>query len=139
MARGPESGIQTSIVRALRDYDLLVFHNANGGLRSRTEAYAFKDMGTLAGVPDLTVIGRASAVFMLECKAKVQVRERGVDPFARFHSLSKSQKIVIPQMRERGIPVAVVDNVEDAVTCVEAMGAARAIRVAAVPRLVVGF
>lgn len=115
MGRGPESGIQSQVVRLLHNlFDCRVASNNNGGFRSQTEAFALADMGTWAGYPDLSVFGRGGQMFLLECKAKIQVRERGVDPFARFHSLSATQKVAIPELRERGFRVAVTDSVEEA-------------------------
>lgn len=140
VARGPEAGIQTQIVKAYRArFDVLVYHNANGGLRSKTEAVAFRDMGTLAGVPDLTVIGRASATFCVECKSRIQSRERAVSPFERYHSLSPNQKVVVPEMRARGIPVAVVDNVDEAIQAAQTLGIGQKLKIVSQPRQDVGF
>ena len=123
MARGPESGIQSRIVRALHaTYDCRCAANHNGGFRTKTEALVLKDTGGWAGYPDVTVFGRASAIFLVETKAKIQVRERGIDPFQRFHSLSTSQKLAVPELRQRGFMVAVTDDVDEALACAAAAG-----------------
>ncbi len=65
---------------------MLVFHVANGGLRTKREAAKLKWTGVLAGVPDLVVIapstGRCAHIYFIEVKA-----EKGV--------LSIDQEIVI--------------------------------------------
>lgn len=119
----PEQLIQTAIVKELpKLFDCRCASNNNGGYRTSAEARALVGMGTWAGYPDVSVFGRDAKMFFVECKAKVQVRERGVDPFERFHSLSDSQKIAVPELRERGFAVAVVDNVEEALKCARAFG-----------------
>lgn len=119
----PEQKIQTAIVVAFRRrFDALTVHCPNGGARTELEALNFKDAGTTAGVPDLLVFSRDGRLLLIEVKAKVQARERGVPPCGRILSASDSQKIVIPDLRRRGFTVAIVDNVEDAVTVGETFG-----------------
>lgn len=111
----PEQKIQTAIVVAMRrKFDAFIFHVPNGGARTKLEALHFKDAGTSAGVPDLIALDARGGALFIEVKAKIQVRERAVAPADRLHSLSDSQKIVVPDLRRRGFTVVVVDNVDDA-------------------------
>ncbi len=83
---------------------MLVFHVANGGLRTKREAAKLKWTGVLAGVPDLVVIapstGRCAHIYFIEVKA-----EKGV--------LSIDQEIVINKLRMLGAPVAIVRSIDD--------------------------
>jgi hypothetical protein len=140
MARGPEHAVQTPIVKALHAlYDCRVASNNNGGYRTRTEAYALADLGTWAGYPDLSIFGRLERMFFIECKAKIQARERAVSPFDRFWSLSASQKVAIPELRDRGFRVAVVDNVEEAIAAARDFGLGPKLKIVAPARLATGF
>jgi hypothetical protein len=140
MGRGPESPIQAQIVRTLpKLFDCRCAANNNGGYRTRTEAFELKDTGTWAGYPDVSIFGRRAAMFFIETKAKIQVRERAISPFERFHSLSASQKVAVPELRERGFRVAVVDNVEEAVACANAFGLGLRISAPLRPRVETGF
>lgn len=49
--------------------DLLWWHTPNGGKRHPAEARKFRDMGVLAGVPDLTFILPGGLVGFIELKA----------------------------------------------------------------------
>lgn len=44
--------------------DLIAWHCPNGGSRNKTEAGKLKAMGVLAGVPDLTIMGRQKIIFI---------------------------------------------------------------------------
>ncbi|GJE00578.1 VRR-NUC domain-containing protein [Methylobacterium isbiliense] len=121
----PEQNLQIAIVIALHHrFDCLISHVPNQGRRGLVEAGATKRMGLLTGHPDLIVYGRDGRAFHLEVKDKVQARERAVAPGERFASLSTDQKRVVPDLRERGFHVAVVDTVEDAIAAGAAFGLA---------------
>lgn len=139
--RRQEQAIQTAIVVALhREFDCRAIHVANGGSRSITEAVHLKEMGVWAGHPDLVVYGRDGKVLLIEVKEKVQARERAVPLVARLTTLSDSQKLAVPELRERGFTVAVVDSVEDAVSAVRDAGfGARATRPRWAAELATGF
>jgi hypothetical protein len=69
--RVSESKIQKTIVRHLELCgvpDLVWFHPANGGARSKAEAGRFRAEGVVAGVPDLVLLHKGRARF-LELKA----------------------------------------------------------------------
>lgn len=89
----PEANIQIAIFDYLRTVapQLLVFHPANGGLRSASEAVRFQRMGVVPGVPDLVLVEPGGTVRFIEVKApggslrKVQKAIRD-----RLHSMSVS-------------------------------------------------
>ena len=58
--RNAEARIQAAIVAWVRTVapEVVIFHPPNGGLRNKSEAARLKWIGTLAGVPDLVVLGR---------------------------------------------------------------------------------
>jgi hypothetical protein len=69
--RVSESKIQKTIVRHLQLCgvpDLVWFHPANGGARSKAEAGRFRAEGVVAGIPDLVLLHKGRAYF-LELKA----------------------------------------------------------------------
>lgn len=120
-----EQKIQTAIVVAFRKrFDAIVTHVPNGGARTRLEAIAFKDAGLTAGIPDLVAFDAQARTLLIEVKDRVQACERAVPPTKRLLSLSDSQKIVVPRLRERGFTVAVVDCVEEALAAAEDFGLA---------------
>ena len=69
--RNAEARIQAVIVEWIRvvGRDLVVFHPPNGGLRNKAKAARLKWIGTLAGVPDLVVLGRDGQCWLIEVKA----------------------------------------------------------------------
>lgn len=71
MAAGPEDILQMQIARFLKVAapDLLWWHTPNGGTRKIGEARKLKDMGVLAGVPDMTFILPGGLVAFIELKA----------------------------------------------------------------------
>lgn len=121
----PEQRIQTAIVVAMRKrFDAIVTHVPNGGARTRLEALAFKDAGLTAGIPDLIAFDTGGRILMLEIKDEVQKRDAKIPPTERVHSLSDSQRLVVPALRERGFTVAVVASVDEALAVSEAFGLA---------------
>ena len=100
--RSDETAIHIAIVDYLRLVlpDALVFHPANGGLRSKREAAELKRMGVLAGVFDIIII-RGDGLYFLEVKSP-----KGV--------LSDPQKAFGAALDAAGIPWMIVRTIEDA-------------------------
>ena len=80
--------------------DLLVFHPANGGLRSKAEARRLKAMGVLAGIPDLVLVAPGGRVFFVEIKSR-----RGC--------LSPAQQAIRMRMIRLGIPCITARSIDD--------------------------
>jgi len=97
-----EAKIQAAIVEWIRTVapELIVFHPANGGLRSKAEAARFKWLGVLAGVPDLVVIGLDGRVWLIEVKT-----ERGC--------LSDEQRVIKDRCVVLRVPYAVVHSIDE--------------------------
>jgi VRR-NUC domain-containing protein len=97
-----EARIQASIVEWARISapDLLVFAVPNGGLRSKSEAARMKWTGTLAGVPDLAIIGPGGRAFFVEIKT----------PGGR---LSDAQQTIVKRLILLGTPFAIARCIDD--------------------------
>lgn len=67
----PEQDLQRQVVRYVRlAYpQVLMWHVGNGGMRTAVEAARFKEMGVLAGVPDLHFVLPNGRLGMIELKA----------------------------------------------------------------------
>lgn len=106
----PEQILQTRIVARLRrDFCCLPVAVPNGGKRGKLEAIRLKEMGVVAGHPDLIVYGREGRCFLMEVKVPGE-------------TLSESQRRVTPDLEERGFTVFVVDTIEDAVDAARRFG-----------------
>ena len=72
----PEQALHRAAVAYLRLLEnlgeLVFFHPANGGVRSRTEAAIFKGLGVRAGVPDLVVLFPGARCAFIELKSDVR-------------------------------------------------------------------
>jgi hypothetical protein len=88
--------------------EILIFHVANGGLRSKTEAARLKWMGVLAGVPDLILILPKGRCAFWEVKWKGE--------------LSPEQRDFIKRLTELGHSWAVVRSIDDARRELAALG-----------------
>jgi predicted RecB family endonuclease len=97
-----EARIQASVVEWIRTVspDLIVFHPPNGGLRGKAEAARLKWIGTLAGIPDLVILGRDGRTWLIEVKA-----EHG--------SLSADQRAVRDRFVAMRIPFVVAKSIDD--------------------------
>ena len=97
-----EARIQAAIVDWIRTVapDLICFHPPNGGLRGKAEAARLKWIGTLAGIPDLVVLGRDGRTCLIEVKS-----EHG--------SLSADQCAIRDQCVAMRIPFVVAKSIED--------------------------
>ena len=106
----PEHLIQVAIVNRLRaEFDAIVAAVPNGGGRGKLEAVALKEEGVEPGHPDLIAYGREGRALLLEVKAP-------------SGSLSLVQRRLIPDLRERGFPVAVVRSVDEALAAMREAG-----------------
>jgi hypothetical protein len=97
-----EAREQAGIVEWVRTVapNLIVFHPANGGWRSKAEAARFRWLGVLAGIPDLCIVGRDGAVWFIEVKA-----EGG--------SLSEAQREMRDRLVAMRIPYIVARSIDD--------------------------
>ena len=81
----PEEALQVAVVEFLRlampASEGIVFHPANGGLRSKATAGRLKAMGVLAGVPDLCFVLKGGRVGFIELKAGKNDTSDGQDWF----------------------------------------------------------
>jgi hypothetical protein len=98
-----EARRQASIVEYVRWVapQCIVFHPANGGLRSKSEAARLKWVGVLAGVLDLVLVLPEGRCAFWEVKT-----ESG--------RLSADQREFISRLKARGHVCAVVRNIDDA-------------------------
>lgn len=97
MSRNSEAKIQAGIVAYIRAVapDVLVFHPANGGLRTKAEAALLKWVGVVAGIPDLVIIAKGGKAMMLEVKtAKTKLSESQVTMFDLLDELEVPHRIV---------------------------------------------
>lgn len=100
----PEDAIQIAIVDYLRavlvprDYKVAAI--PNGGKRGKAEAGIMKATGTLAGMPDLIIIGPLGHCFFIEVKAS-----KGTE--------SEAQIAMKEWMISIGVPCAVVRGIDD--------------------------
>lgn len=110
----PEQLLQGRIVAHLRrEFDCAPFAVPNGGKRGRIEAVRLKESGVVAGHPDLIVYGREGRLVLLEVKKP----GGGLD-----NDLNAAQRVVIPDLQDRGFPVSVVDSVEQAAHALRSAG-----------------
>src|SRR5450432_1524802 len=78
-----EAQVQAAIVAWIRTVapELIVFHPPNGGLRGKAEGARLKWIGTLAGIPDLVILGRDGQAWLIEVKAEhgsLSAEQRGI-------------------------------------------------------------
>ena len=106
-----EARQQAAIVEYVRWVapETIVFHVANGGLRSKAEAARFKWLGVLAGVLDLVVLLPAGRSAFWECKTPKS-------------GLSEEQKAFIQRLTELGHSWGIVRSIEDARRELAALG-----------------
>lgn len=99
-----EREIQREIVVGLRKLGMMVFHIPNEGALAGGFKHwaALRADGCIGGIPDLGIIWRAGAFGMLEVK-----KPGG--------ALSETQQFIIERLQLRGVPVAVVTSLDEAV------------------------
>lgn len=110
-----ERVVQREIVKSLRRLGVIVAHVPNGahlagdvGQRMRQSAALVAD-GVMPGFPDLLCVGPRGAVAFMEVK-----REGGV--------VSADQERVTALIQSRGVPVAFVCTLDEALAAVRAWG-----------------
>jgi hypothetical protein len=109
--RNAEARIQAAIVEWIRTVapEVIVFAVPNGGLRSKSEAARMKWTGTLAGVPDLVVIGPGGRAYFMEVKAP-------------GGTVSKPQSDMMLHLSVAGSKCRVMKSIDDARTAFKAWG-----------------
>lgn len=131
----PEESLHRGCVTYLRaalPKPWLVWHTPNGGGRSKAEAGIFKAIGTLAGMPDLFVMGphtRAAVdgVFItpnliaIEFKAPPK-RLRSGGPSKARPRLSPAQQARQTELGACGVPYLVIDDMAEMVQALKALG-----------------
>jgi hypothetical protein len=97
-----EAQVQAWIVTYIRTVapDLIVFHPANGGWRTKAEAARFRWLGVLAGIPDLCIVGPDGIVRFIEVKS-----ETG--------SLSEAQRAMRDRLVAMRVPFTVAKGIDD--------------------------
>ena len=108
-----EEILQITIVQWLRRNapEAVVFHTPNGGSRNAREGQKLKDMGVLAGVPDLIVLwpGGKLAIELKSDKGRTSQDQK--DVLAKFEAcgfpvaVCRSQIEVIEALRRVGCPL----------------------------------
>lgn len=121
------------LLRATLPKPWLVFHIPNGGGRSKAEAGALKAMGTMAGLPDLLVMGPAETlvgpphkttrphIIGLELKAPPAMLQSG-KPSRAKPRVSDAQRDAIEALEQVGIPTFVVRSIDEAVDVLRKQG-----------------
>jgi len=107
--RQSEDATQIAIVNYLRQVlpaDAIVFHPANGGLRSKVQAARFKAMGVVAGIPDLLVLVSPGRAIFFEVKRPAGVNQRK-------GSESLSQIAMRWKLHGLGFDCATVHSIDD--------------------------
>lgn len=89
---------------------IVTWHTPNGGQRSQREGKMFKELGVLAGFPDVAHLW--GALYLLELK----------EPDGR---LQTSQKELHPRLAHAGAKVATAYSLDEAQRCARAWGLVR--------------
>lgn len=116
-----EDSLQIAIVRTLRLHGLFVTHVPNTARRSPREGKRFRDMGVVAGYPDLIVHGPGGFTALIEVKAPPKRLKSGALSKAKA-TLSDVQEAVHPQLAALGIPVLVARDPESVLSALRNMG-----------------
>jgi hypothetical protein len=97
-----EAREQAAIVEWIRTVapDLIVFHPANGGWRSKAEAARFKWLGVLPGIPDLCVVDLDGVLRFIEVKSEIG-------------SLSGAQREMRDRLIAMRVPYVVARSIDD--------------------------
>lgn len=98
-AEAREQAAAVSWIRTVAP-DLIVFHPPNGGLRGKAEAARLKWLGTVAGIPDLVVLGRDGKAWLIEMKAP-------------GGSLSAAQRDMCDRLAALRVPYAICRSIDD--------------------------
>ncbi len=115
-----EDSLQIGIVQWLRLHGYFVTHVPNTARRSPREGARFKEMGMVAGYPDLIVHGKGGRTWLIEVKAPPQRLKSGKLSEAK-PNLSPEQRAVISDLAALGIPVLVARSIEDVAKALKGM------------------
>lgn len=121
-ARDLEGPVHLAILRWLRlvlPPDAVPFHIGNGEARDARDGVKLKEMGVLAGVPDLLILCAGRAIF-IEVKAPPDIGKKGAPLAPR--KPSRAQKETIAAIIGAGFPVAVVDSIDGARAFLRGLG-----------------
>lgn len=99
-----ETAIHIAIVHWIKTVSpsTVFWHTPNGGLRSKREAAKLRAMGTLPGVPDLTLICEAPG----PCLAFLEIKAPGA-------YLTDAQTSFMMHLDVLGVPNATVRSIDD--------------------------
>ena len=120
----PEELLHRELVATLRatlPKPWLVWHTPNGGGRSKAEAGILKAMGTLAGMPDLFVLGPNRTLVAIELKAPPRrLASGGLSNAAP--RLNPAQRALQSDLGACGVPYLVCDDVGRCLEALRALG-----------------
>ena len=116
-----EDSLQIAIVNLLRMHGLIVAHVPNTARRSEREGRRFKDMGVVAGYPDLIVHAPGGVTVLIEVKAPPKRLKSGALSKAKA-TLSEAQEALHPQLAAMGIPVLVARDAQSVLSALRNMG-----------------
>ena len=123
-------------LRATLPAPWIVWHTPNGGGRSKAEAGIFKALGTLAGMPDLFVMGPCCVTNDIGPDGRLRVRPfivaiefKAPPKLLRAGGASKAAPRLSPAQRARqidlgacGVPFLVIDDLAEMVRALKALG-----------------
>ena len=135
----PEETLHRAAVAYLRaslPKPWLVWHTPNGGGRSKAEAGILKAMGTLAGMPDLFVMGprevfedRNGTTYVVKGSRIIAIELKAPPKRLKGGGLSKAKPTLNPHQRARqadlgacGVPYLVIDDLAELQRALRALG-----------------
>lgn len=122
--RRDEEALHRDVVVTLRaalPSPWLVWHTPNGCGRSKAEAGILKAMGTLAGMPDLFVLGPGANLIAIELKAPPRRFQAGAAP-RLAERLNPAQRALQRDLGACGVPYLVCDDVGQCLAGLRALG-----------------
>lgn len=128
----PEEQLHRACVAYLRaalPKPWIVWHTPNGGGRSKAEAGILKAMGTLAGMPDLFVMGPGGFMSPGTVPRLIAIEFKAPPKRLRSGGQSKAAPRLSPAQRARqadlgacGVPYLVIDDMAEMVQALRALG-----------------
>ena len=116
-----EDALQKSIVQWLRLQGLFVTHVPNTARRSPREGARFKEMGMVAGYPDLIVHARGGVTVPIEVKAPPKRLKSGKLSKAK-PATTDGQDEVFPLLATFGFPVLIARDLDAVISALSNMG-----------------
>lgn len=116
-----EDALQKQIVQWLRLNGLFVAHVPNTARRSPREGARFKEMGMVAGYPDLIVHARGGVTVLIEVKAPAKRLQDGSASKAK-PTISDAQTEVISTLAGLGFPVLIARDLDTVISALRNMG-----------------